>query len=340
MTTALGCEEVLGSLQALIGRRGPRVTTPIDASAVSRFAEAVGDFNPLYFDEAFAARSAYGRPVVPPTFLSALPYERPDLPGDAGKYMYNLGNTFDFARLPRIGERITTSATYDSACLRARMILLGMTVRYDGEDGREVAAATVRWIIDPERVCAETLGAGLNARRAGTVDVPAGGWYPRARPAPGRPWPITDLDALHVGSPVPPLSKPPLSVVQFVRYAGATGDFNPIHYDREAAQADGLPDVIAPGLLKMAFFGQHVMSWAGAIGWLRRLTATYRDVDGPGAALTSTGVVRRIGGGEQGAMTVEIDLRLAEQSGAENTVGSAIIEVVRPVVRPALARTA
>lgn len=51
-----------------------------------------------------------------------------------------------------------------------------------------------------------------------------------------------------------------------VRYAGATGDFNPIHWsDRAAAQA-GLPDVIAHGMLTMALANRLVTTWAGDPG--------------------------------------------------------------------------
>jgi acyl dehydratase len=50
---------------------------------------------------------------------------------------------------------------------------------------------------------------------------------------------------------------------QLVRYAGASLDFNPIHWSDAAASAAGLPDVIAHGMLSMAFAGRIVTNWAG-----------------------------------------------------------------------------
>jgi acyl dehydratase len=51
-----------------------------------------------------------------------------------------------------------------------------------------------------------------------------------------------------------------------VRYAGASGDFNNIHYRDDAAQAVGLPGVLAHGMLTMGFAVQSVVDWAGDPG--------------------------------------------------------------------------
>ena len=49
-----------------------------------------------------------------------------------------------------------------------------------------------------------------------------------------------------------------------VRYAGASGDFNPIHWSERTATAVGLPGVIAHGMFTMALVGRAVTAWAGA----------------------------------------------------------------------------
>lgn len=49
-----------------------------------------------------------------------------------------------------------------------------------------------------------------------------------------------------------------------VRYAGAAGDFNPIHWNERVARTVGLPDVIAHGMLTMALAGRALSDWAGA----------------------------------------------------------------------------
>ena len=48
-----------------------------------------------------------------------------------------------------------------------------------------------------------------------------------------------------------------------VRYAGASGDFNPIHWNQRIATSVGLPDVIAHGMLTMALAGRYLTEWAG-----------------------------------------------------------------------------
>ena len=60
------------------------------------------------------------------------------------------------------------------------------------------------------------------------------------------------------GDKLPELVKEPVSRTQLVKYAGSSGDFNPIHYDDEAARAGGLEGVIAHGMLSMGFLGHFI----------------------------------------------------------------------------------
>ncbi|MGH3830446.1 MAG: MaoC family dehydratase [Pseudonocardiaceae bacterium] len=57
-----------------------------------------------------------------------------------------------------------------------------------------------------------------------------------------------------------------LTRADLVRYAGASGDFNPIHWSERVAQEVGLPDVIAHGMLTMALANRLVTAWAGDPG--------------------------------------------------------------------------
>ena len=58
----------------------------------------------------------------------------------------------------------------------------------------------------------------------------------------------------------------PLTRDSLVRYAGASGDFNPIHYRDDVAASVGLPGVLAHGMLTMGFAVQPVVDWAGDPG--------------------------------------------------------------------------
>ena len=72
---------------------------------------------------------------------------------------------------------------------------------------------------------------------------------------------------VEVGTELPALSVP-LQRVNLVMYAGASGDFNPIHWNERFAKAVGLPDVIAHGMLTMASAGRVVTDWVGDPGAL------------------------------------------------------------------------
>jgi acyl dehydratase len=78
------------------------------------------------------------------------------------------------------------------------------------------------------------------------------------------------FDDVKVGDELPPLVKGPIQQIQLTRYAGASGDFNPIHQDDEFARAAGMGGVFAHGMLSMGFVGQAVTDWAGA-GAVRKL---------------------------------------------------------------------
>ena len=70
---------------------------------------------------------------------------------------------------------------------------------------------------------------------------------------------------VEVGTELPALSVP-LQRGNLVMYAGASGDFNPIHWNERFAKAVGLPDVIAHGMLTMASAGRVVTDWVGDPG--------------------------------------------------------------------------
>ncbi len=67
---------------------------------------------------------------------------------------------------------------------------------------------------------------------------------------------------LHEGAEIEPRQYP-VTRLDLVRYAGASGDFNVIHWNERIARAVGLPDVIAHGMFTMAQAGRFVTDWAG-----------------------------------------------------------------------------
>ncbi|MEY9888266.1 acyl dehydratase [Catenulispora sp. MAP12-49] len=117
----------------------------------------------------------------------------------------------------------------------------------------------------------------------------------------------------------------PIRRVDLVKYAGASGDFNPIHWNERFAQSVGLPDVIAHGMFTMAEAVRVVTDWCGDPGMVVeyqvRFTKPVVVPDGvdeeSGARLTVTGKVSAVN--EDG--TVRVDL--VATSGGEKVLGLA-----------------
>ena len=97
-----------------------------------------------------------------------------------------------------------------------------------------------------------------------------------------------------------------------VRYAGASGDFNPIHYDEQYALAAGLDGVIGHGALAMALVSEAVTDWVGDSGLVRSVSARFTGSYHLGDALTVSGEVV---GASDGVM--QLELRCVNQDGVE-----------------------
>ncbi len=80
-----------------------------------------------------------------------------------------------------------------------------------------------------------------------------------------------------------------------VRYAGASGDFNPIHVDEEFARAVGLPGRILHGLWTMAQVARAQTEAAGGPEHLKRLSVQFRGMGVPEQEVVVTGTVREVG---------------------------------------------
>lgn len=83
----------------------------------------------------------------------------------------------------------------------------------------------------------------------------------------------------------------PVSTTQLVRYAGASGDYNRIHYDAPYAEEAGLGGVIAHGMLTMAFMGRALTGWAGEDAAVGRLAARFTAPVRPGDVVSISGTV-------------------------------------------------
>ncbi len=97
------------------------------------------------------------------------------------------------------------------------------------------------------------------------------------------------------GTEIPPRSYQ-VTRLDLVRYAGASGDFNVIHWNERAARSVGLPDVIAHGMYTMAQAGRYVAEWAGDPGAVTEFGVRFSAMvpvpdDGRGATIEVSGTV-------------------------------------------------
>ncbi|MER7078741.1 MaoC like domain-containing protein [Saccharopolyspora kobensis] len=123
------------------------------------------------------------------------------------------------------------------------------------------------------------------------------------------------ISEVAVGDLLPELSVP-LTRADLVRYAGASGDFNPIHWNERFATEVGLPDVIAHGMLTMAVAGRLVSEWTGDPGAILHYGVRFtRPVvvpdDGTGAQVDVSGKISAIN--EDGTVKVLITAKSASQ---------------------------
>ncbi len=130
------------------------------------------------------------------------------------------------------------------------------------------------------------------------------------------------FDDVQVGDELP-AARYPLTRLDLVRYAGASGDFNYIHWNQRIATSVGLPDVIAHGMLTMATAARLVTDWAGdpaaVVEYGVRFTKpVVVPDDDDGAVLEVSGSVAVK---DEQARTVRVDL--VATSGGDKVLGRA-----------------
>lgn len=112
-----------------------------------------------------------------------------------------------------------------------------------------------------------------------------------------------------------------LTRTDLVRYAGASGDFNPMHHDEIQAQAAGQPSVFGHGMFSMGFLGSALSDYVG-VGNLTHYKVRFSRQTWPDEKLTTRVVVtgKRV---EDGVHLVDLDVRLVNDEGEEKVVGEA-----------------
>ena len=134
----------------------------------------------------------------------------------------------------------------------------------------------------------------------------------------GRYW-----EDVQVGEPLPEVRAEKLTRTDFVRYAGASGDFNPIHHDQTFAEASGNPTVFAMGMLNAGILSRVVTRFAGRPN-VRSFRVRFATRVWPGDDVICGGKVTRKFE-ETGEKRVEGDLTAVNQKGETLISGSFVV---------------
>jgi acyl dehydratase len=127
-------------------------------------------------------------------------------------------------------------------------------------------------------------------------------------------------DEVQVGDEAPVI-RHTLTRTDLVKYAGASGDFNPMHHDEVAAQAAGQPSVFGHGMFSMGILGTALTDYVG-IGNVRRYQVRFARQTWPDEVLSSKIVVtgKRE---DDGQKLVDLSVTLSNDDGEDKLVGEA-----------------
>jgi acyl dehydratase len=267
---------------SLVGHETAHVTHHVTAADVVHFADAIGDASPLFRDPAYAASAGYPAPLAPPTFVTRFraPYHEMGL-DPARMQILHGEQQYEYTRPLHAGEQVV--AWHRLAAIRSSARAGGMsilTIEVPGEDpaGHRLFTGQATVVV-----------------REGAPEAAT------ERQRPTRPATAPE------GFPIGPLVKT-VTQQQIDTYADASGDYNPIHINAEAARAVGLDGTIAHGMLSMAFLGQLVTDWLGSLrgqeGWVSRLRVRFQAMVMPGDTLTCHGAL--VKGAPEGRQLIEV----------------------------------
>ncbi len=283
------------SLDALQGVRFDPVRARVAREKVAEYVAATGDDPKRWADTA------------PPSFAGALLFtaapqllEREDVRAST-RVLVHVDQRFVWRGPLPVGAELTLGGEVVKVRSRGASTFVTYELAVDGPDGRLIDS-TSTFLLGEEPATEPAVDPG---------EPPAAQRGENELPSPIR------LGGS--GSRLAPLAKS-ASRVDLVRYAGASGDFNPIHYDHEAARAAGLEGIVVHGLLMGAWMTQLAAATTNRPDPLAELRLRFRTALRPAVATQVAGVVAAAA--DAGKARVDLTVIAA---GVELVTGHAVV---------------
>ncbi|WP_245724146.1 FAS1-like dehydratase domain-containing protein [Natronorubrum texcoconense] len=327
----------LADLEAMVG--DSKVTVEafrIEAGKVEEFARSITEPDPVFRDADAAADRGFDRVPAPLTYprVSRFPRYRPE---DIEMYGFDLGfqpeyvlhgeQAYEYERPLQVGDVLTGTTTLANVFQReggrgGTMTFAVYETEYRDEDDdlvltdRATAIETSGAVQDDgDDGGGEESTDSSDADDAEAEAVANGGRVPE----PESLETVSSVDDVGVGDTGPTVVVEDLERKHFVKYAGASGDFNPIHYDEPYARGAGNESVFGQGMFTAGVASRVVTDWFG-LKSVDSFGVRFQSQVFPGDAIVATG---EIVDGESDDGVVEVDLEATNHHGETLLTGSA-----------------
>ncbi|MBI4080988.1 MAG: MaoC family dehydratase N-terminal domain-containing protein [Candidatus Lambdaproteobacteria bacterium] len=342
----------------------PPYLTEVTRDAIRHWAWATGDRNPLYLDEAYAARGPHGTLIAPPCMLYAFDRlsigYRGGLPGVHAMFG---GSWWRWRRPARLGERIHTEVTYKDLVelpsrFARRMFKQISLIRFRTDQGEQIAESD-SWGMRTERVAArKTAKYERLERKPVTAEQLAdvAGRYARERCRGAEP---LTWEEVEVGSAIPEIVRGPYTATTAIAFEQAWGGLfiwahgywfeylrahpaaglpnaygvpeppEAVHWDSALARSVGVPEAYDYGPERIAWMATLLTNWIGDRGFLAELYCEVRRFNLIGDITTCRAQVTAKEPGSDGTGRVRLDVQALDQRGETTLKGWAVVELPR-----------
>lgn len=254
----------------------------IETGKVAEFARAICDPSPVYRDAQAAQDAGFDRIPAPPTFTRVSSFPRYRRSGIGPEFGFDLGfqreyvlhgeQRYRYERPLFVGDELVGETTLEDVFQR------------DGQNGGTMTFAIFR--TDFYNAESGTLLQSVWNTRIETDGPPT----ETEEPPESEIDPSGEEFGVAVGAVDSTVETPPLERRDFVRYAGASGDFNPIHYDEPLATGAGHSSVFAQGMFSAGVASRLLRTWLG-INRLETYRTRFTSRAYPGDVLSVRGRV-------------------------------------------------